>query len=304
MKQKLLLLLLGLAGWRPTALAQTLVVNAASVTNATVASGSTTTYTSAVAGVSGKTIWDMLPLSKSSLYGFNAQRTGSITATLISGAANAVVTVTLYRYDPALPGSKGATLFSFTKTAATAATGAAATSLTPSGYPFGTVSTGSVAPLVLADFARYTNTRPFLPLSTPVPVFVEITISGAVFTSAYVPGIGTCSITGAAAAAARTALATAPAGGPAVAQPLALELFPNPAQGRTTLHLMVPEATAATAELLDMQGRRVLRQALELRAGDNYQEFPLGNVATGLYLLEVRLGAGKANRLVQRLQVE
>lgn len=307
MKQKLLLLLLlGLTGRRPAALAQTLVVGAASVTTATAASGTTTTYTSAVAGVSGKTIWDMLALSKSGLYGFNAQRTGSINATLISGAANAVVTVALYRYDPSLTGSQGNTLFSFTLTAATVATGAATTSLTPSGYPFGTVGTGTVAPLALADFAHYSgsNTRPFFLLSTAVPVFVQITISGAVFTSAFVPGIGICSIAGATTA--RTALATAAAGSPAAAQPLALELFPNPAQGRTTLHLTVPEATAAMAELLDLQGRRVLRQPLELRPGDNYQEMPLGNVATGLYLLEVHLatGAGKATRLVQRLQVE
>ena len=313
MKQKLLsLLLLGLAGRLPAALGQTVVMGASPITTATVASGTTKTYSSAVAGVSSKTIWDMLALNKSNLYSFDAnQRTGSITATLISNATNAAVTVALYRYDPSLTGSKGILLFSYTKTAATAATGAAtstvASTVTPSSYLslFGAISSGAIAPLVLNDFGHYTDTRPFFLLSTAVPAIVEISISGAVFTSATVPGIGVCSVTGVGAAA-RTAVATASTGASAAALPLALELFPNPAQGRTTLHLTVPAATAATAELLDLQGRRVLRQSLELQAGENYQEMPLGNVATGLYLLEVRLAgsAGKAGRLVQRLQVE
>lgn len=311
MKKKLLLLVLfGLAGGLPAVLGQTLVVGAASPATATAASGTTTTYTSAVAGVSSKTIWDMLALNKSNLYSFDAsQRTGSINATLISGAANAAVTVTLYRYDPLLANGKGIMLFSYKKTAATAVTGAATSTLTstvtPSSYVFGSLSSGMVAPLVLNDFGHYTGTRPFFLLSTAVPAIVEISISGAVFTTATVPGIGVCSITGVGAAA-RTAVATASTSASAIALPLALELFPNPAQGRTTLHLTVPTATAATAELLDLQGRRVLRQPLTLQAGENYQEIPLGNVAAGLYLLEVRLAgsAGKAGRLVQRLQVE
>ena len=214
------------------------------------------------------------------------------------------MTVALYRYDPSLTGSKGIMLFSYTKTAATAATGAStstvATTVTPSSYLslFGAVLSGAVAPLVLNDFGHYTGTRPFFLLSTAVPVIVEISISGAVFTSATVLGIGVCSITGASARS-----ATASTGASAAALPLALELFPNPVHGRTTLHLTVPTATAATAELLDLQGRRVLHQPLALQAGDNYQEMSPGNVATGLHLLEVRLetGTGKANRLVQHL---
>lgn len=309
MKQKLLLLLLlGLAGRRPAALGQTVVMGASSITTATAASGTTTTFSSAVAGVSSKTIWDMLALNKSALYSFDAtQRAGSISATLITGAANAAVTVTLYRYDPSLTGSKGIMLFSYTKTAATAATGAATstvtTTVTPDTYSFGALSSGAVAPLVLHDFGHYVGTRPFFLLSTTVPAIVEITVSGAVFTSATVPGIGVCSVAG---AAARTAAVATATGAAAAALPLALELFPNPAQGRTTLHVTVPAATAATADLLDLQGRRVLRQPLKLQAGENYQEMPLGNVAAGLYLLEVRLAgsAGKPGRLVQRLQVE
>ena len=56
----------------------------------------------------------------------------------------------------------------------------------------------------------------------------------------------------------------------------------------------------------DRAGRLVLRLPLRLRAGDNHPELPPGNVATGLNLPEVRLdtGADKADRLVQRLQVE
>ena len=315
MKQKLLLLLLlGLAGRHPAALGQTLVVGAASVTTVSAASGTTTTFSSAVASVSGKTIWDMLPLNKSKLYSFDAtQRTGSISATLITGAANAAVTVTLYRYDPSQTGGKGIMLFSYKLTTATAVTGAATSTVTPtvtpSSYAFGAISSGAVAPLVMHDFGHYTGTRPFFLLSTAVPAIVEISISGAVFTSATVPGIGVCSITGPVARTANVAttpaLATANAGAAAMS-PALLELFPNPAQGRTTLHLDVPTATTATMELLDLQGRRVLSQPLQLRAGANYQEIPLNNVAAGLYLLQVRLGTGadKADRLVQRLLVE
>lgn len=300
MKQKLLLLLLlGLAGWRPTALAQV-----------TAASGTKVTYTSAVAGVLGKTIWDMYPLNKSDLFSFDVtKRTGGIIGIMTNGAANASVTVAMYRFDPSASALnyKGATLYACTSTTTTATYGGTSSSQTPSGYSFGSVSEAAAATLALHDFAHATGTRPFFLLSAPVPVIIEVTISGATFTSAKIPGIGVYTLTAAGVSAVQAArvTTTATANTPTTAAlPLALELFPNPAQGRTTLHLTVPEATAATAELLDLQGRRVLRQALELRAGDNYQEFPLGNVATGLYLLEVRLGAGKANRLVQRLQVE
>ena len=204
MKQKLLLLLLlGLAGQPPRARGQAVVVGAPSPTTATTASGTTATYTSAVAGVAGNTILDMLPLNKSALYSFDAtQRAASINATLITGAANAFVNVALYRYDPALADGKGTMLFSYIKTTATPATGAATSTLTavstPSGYGLGSLPSDATAALALNDFGHYAGTRLFFLLSTPGPVIVEIRISGAVFTSATVPGIGVCSLTGAA----------------------------------------------------------------------------------------------------------
>ena len=300
MKQKLLLLLLlGLAGRLPVALGQV-----------TAASGITSTYTSAVAGVLGKTIWDMYALNKSDLFSFDAtKRTGGIIGTAFG--ANASVTVAMYRFDPSASATnyKGATLYTCTSTITTADYGGTSLPLTPSGYSFGSVSGAAAATLALHDFAHATGTRPFFLLSAPVPVIIEVTISGATFTRAKIPGIGVYTLTAAGVSAVQAArvTTTATASTPAsAALPLALELFPNPAQGRTTLHLTVPAATAATAELLDLQGRRVLRQSLELQAGENYHEMPLGNVAAGLYLLEVRLAgsAGKAGRLVQRLQVE
>ena len=97
MKKQLLGLLLVCGGLFSAAHGQT-----------TVPSGQSQTYTSPVAGRTGASIFDMVRLKRSDLFSFDlSKRQGGIVATMLPGAANARVSVEMYRYDPAIPTGKG-----------------------------------------------------------------------------------------------------------------------------------------------------------------------------------------------------
>jgi hypothetical protein len=76
-----------------------------------------------------------------------------------------------------------------------------------------------------------------------------------------------------------------------------LQLWPNPA--RTTVTVQLPAAAGAataTLTLLDAVGREVRRQAAPLGAAPSRHELPLSNLAAGVYLLRIQLGAATITR--------
>ncbi len=70
-----------------------------------------------------------------------------------------------------------------------------------------------------------------------------------------------------------------------------LGVFPNPAQGAATLRLTLPEASALTVTVRDLQGRRVTELVVaEQAAGVVEQALP--TLPAGLYMVSVRTAAG------------
>ncbi len=93
-----------------------------------------------------------------------------------------------------------------------------------------------------------------------------------------------------------------PGAGPASRTPIALELYPNPAQGSVGVRLPpLPGVAQATLTLRDVQGR-VVRQTTEVlsAAGLRYS-WPLPALPGGVYMLQVQAGTTSLNR---RLVVE
>ena len=101
----------------------------------------------------------------------------------------------------------------------------------------------------------------------------------------------------AAAAGAQTVTATRAADAGAA---LAVQLYPNPAQGEVTISLQSTAAQRAQVEVYDGLGRRVAQLAQPVQVGFNALRLPLDHLATGVYSVSVRVGTAQS---VQRLAV-
>ena len=70
-----------------------------------------------------------------------------------------------------------------------------------------------------------------------------------------------------------------------------LEVYPNPFSNSATISFSLPEATHAYIELFDLAGRKL--QTIvdkDLSSGNHEVIFQRGQLSSGLYLLEVKLG--------------
>jgi hypothetical protein len=75
---------------------------------------------------------------------------------------------------------------------------------------------------------------------------------------------------------------------------------PNPAQDFADFGLTLPDATPATVEIVDLQGRVVAHMESTPRSGPQRVTLPTQRLSNGLYLLRVRQGGHESS---QRLSV-
>ncbi len=87
---------------------------------------------------------------------------------------------------------------------------------------------------------------------------------------------------------------TSPGSGPpaptrfAVAPP-----FPNPFNDRFYVEFSLPEPAPVACRLYDMRGRRVMETEQPFAVGRHRISITAGSLPAGVYLLEVRSGAGR-----------
>lgn len=67
-------------------------------------------------------------------------------------------------------------------------------------------------------------------------------------------------------------------------------LFPNPAADQVTIELPTEKDGTASVSILDIAGKRMATQARSIEKGDNKFTFPLGDMVSGLYFVQVRQG--------------
>ena len=66
--------------------------------------------------------------------------------------------------------------------------------------------------------------------------------------------------------------------------------YPNPATGRASVRLDLPEATRVGARLYDVLGREVAVVPEETLSGEAVLSFDLSRLSSGLYLVRVQVG--------------
>lgn len=89
------------------------------------------------------------------------------------------------------------------------------------------------------------------------------------------------------------------------AEGLNFSFGPNPTHGVLFLNLESPRMTIATAEVMDLQGRGLLRQEWRLFSGENRTELDLDGLSAGSYLLRVieRPGSQFGEKLLAEVKV-
>lgn len=74
-------------------------------------------------------------------------------------------------------------------------------------------------------------------------------------------------------------------------------LYPNPADEQVTLSVRAVNEDQLVAELLDASGRLIREpRVLQLLPGQQQYDFPVGDLATGIYLLRLRTQDGQHQR--------
>lgn len=64
-------------------------------------------------------------------------------------------------------------------------------------------------------------------------------------------------------------------------------LYPNPTQGKVSLHIDLPIATEARISLMDLQGKVITTQSQLFAAGNNVVQLDLGKLSAGVYMVQV-----------------
>jgi hypothetical protein len=70
-------------------------------------------------------------------------------------------------------------------------------------------------------------------------------------------------------------------------------VFPNPAQDRATLLIESEEGGETQVQLVDLSGRVLLRQLLQVQPGVTTFEFSLNNYTAGIYFLNLQTENGE-----------
>jgi hypothetical protein len=71
-----------------------------------------------------------------------------------------------------------------------------------------------------------------------------------------------------------------------------MNLFPNPSTGKITLEFTANEDGLFTMDILDLLGKRILREEIAAKEGLNRKEINLGSFASGVYLMTLRSESG------------
>lgn len=71
---------------------------------------------------------------------------------------------------------------------------------------------------------------------------------------------------------------------------LNLTIAPNPAKDKTSLLININEANEAAIEIVNMQGRSILKRSERLNTGNNTIEFPLDAFVSGVYIVRIAVG--------------
>jgi PKD repeat protein len=72
--------------------------------------------------------------------------------------------------------------------------------------------------------------------------------------------------------------------------------YPNPASNQVSLNVDMKSATAATAELIDLQGRVIFRENIDLRNGQNNLNFQVSGLENGFYLIRLNAEGFSLNK--------
>ncbi len=84
---------------------------------------------------------------------------------------------------------------------------------------------------------------------------------------------------------------------------ITLRAYPNPAIDLANLEINMEESTRASMILMTIQGREIMRQAIDLQAGRNLQQIDVSRYPAGTYLIQVRPAGnakGESIRLVKQ----
>jgi len=83
-------------------------------------------------------------------------------------------------------------------------------------------------------------------------------------------------------------------------QVTALNIYPNPTNGLVTIELPVKQSTNGSMSVLDMSGRVLYTETINMQEGDMHHTFDVGHLPNGIYLIRV----ASANEVAtERLQV-
>jgi regulation of enolase protein 1 (concanavalin A-like superfamily) len=77
---------------------------------------------------------------------------------------------------------------------------------------------------------------------------------------------------------------------PEIALSETVQVYPNPAREQIHLRIQSGKAQPAALSLTAPSGRSVLRETIQLQAGENRFTLPLGELGSGLYLIQVQQG--------------
>lgn len=72
-----------------------------------------------------------------------------------------------------------------------------------------------------------------------------------------------------------------------LAADMRLQAYPNPFHAELNVTVTVPQGSSASLQLLDMQGRAVQSALVQLEAGINEFQLPLGTLREGVYVLKL-----------------
>jgi hypothetical protein len=77
-----------------------------------------------------------------------------------------------------------------------------------------------------------------------------------------------------------------------------LRLYPNPTEGMFTLAFNQPHISDVTLRLIDMNGKSIWMEQLDAFNGDYRREFDRGDLASGIYMLQIHTNEGSITRKV------
>ena len=85
---------------------------------------------------------------------------------------------------------------------------------------------------------------------------------------------------------------------PSLGENGSISLYPNPTMGRFTMEMVTSLNTAMEAQILDLNGRIVLRDMLNVTAGEERREYDLTGLSDGIYIYRINTPNGVINHRI------